>query len=143
MVQFLSVNFFSWISSIFVGFFKSSHFFFVSLFINIVYKPRNIPVQVRDDCRLLITIVFIEQCNIKEFPVHGLYNMWKTFSLLYRPSTVNPVCHDAAYNSSGLSSCVPHTDQHPLGEPANQARCWLSCRLSYKKLVLLPTEPTI
>ena len=31
MVQFLSVNFFSWISSIFVGFFKSSRFF-VSLY---------------------------------------------------------------------------------------------------------------
>ena len=30
MVQFLSINFFSWISSIFVGFFKSSLFFFVS-----------------------------------------------------------------------------------------------------------------
>ena len=30
MVQFLSINFFSWISSIFVGFFKSS-LFFVSL----------------------------------------------------------------------------------------------------------------
>ena len=27
MVQFLSIIFFSWISSIFVGFFKSSHFF--------------------------------------------------------------------------------------------------------------------
>ena len=27
MVQFLSINFFSWICSIFVGFFKSSHFF--------------------------------------------------------------------------------------------------------------------
>ena len=27
MVQFLSINFFSWISSIFVGFFKSSRFF--------------------------------------------------------------------------------------------------------------------
>ena len=32
MVQFLSVNFFSWISSIFVGFFKSSHFFCVTLY---------------------------------------------------------------------------------------------------------------
>ena len=31
-------------------------------YINIVYKPRNIPVQVKDGCRLLIkTIVFIEQ----------------------------------------------------------------------------------
>jgi hypothetical protein len=27
MVQFLSINFFSWISSIFVGFFESSRFF--------------------------------------------------------------------------------------------------------------------
>ena len=34
MVQFLSINFFSWISSIFVGFFKSSRFF-VSLSIKI------------------------------------------------------------------------------------------------------------
>ena len=33
MVQFLSINFFSWISSIFVGFFKSSRFF-VSLCIS-------------------------------------------------------------------------------------------------------------
>ena len=32
MVQFLSINFFSWIFSIFVGFFKSSRFF-VSLYI--------------------------------------------------------------------------------------------------------------
>jgi len=31
MVQFLSIIFFSWISSIFVGFFKSSRIFFVSL----------------------------------------------------------------------------------------------------------------
>ena len=35
MVQFLSINFFFWISSIFVGFFKSSRFFFVSLCIMI------------------------------------------------------------------------------------------------------------
>ena len=33
MVQFLSINFFSWISSIFVGFFKSSPFFCVTLYI--------------------------------------------------------------------------------------------------------------
>ena len=32
MVQFLSINFFSWISSIFVGFFKSSRFFCVTLY---------------------------------------------------------------------------------------------------------------
>jgi len=33
MVQFLSINFFSWISSIFVGFFKNSRFFCVTLYI--------------------------------------------------------------------------------------------------------------
>ena len=32
MVQFLSIHFFSWISSIFVGFFKSSRFFCVILY---------------------------------------------------------------------------------------------------------------
>ena len=32
MVQFLSIHFFSWISSIFVGFFKSSRFFCVTLY---------------------------------------------------------------------------------------------------------------
>ena len=32
MVQFLTINFFSWISSIFVGFFKSSRFFCVTLY---------------------------------------------------------------------------------------------------------------
>ena len=37
MVQFLSINFFSWISSIFVGFFKSSRIF-VSPCINTLHK---------------------------------------------------------------------------------------------------------
>ena len=36
MVQFLSINFFSWISSIFVGFFKTSRFF-VSLCILAIF----------------------------------------------------------------------------------------------------------
>jgi hypothetical protein len=38
MVQFVPINFFSWISSIFVGFFKSSSFFFVSFCIS-PYRP--------------------------------------------------------------------------------------------------------
>jgi len=97
----------------------------------------------KDECRLLIkTVVFIEH-NVKEIPVHGLYNTWKTFSLLYGPSTVNPVCCDAAFESCGLSSYVPRADRHTPGEPANQTQCWLSCRLCYKKLVLLPADPTI
>ena len=37
MIQFLSINFFSWISSIFVGFFKSSRFL-VSLCILLDYN---------------------------------------------------------------------------------------------------------
>ena len=83
----------------------------------------------KDECRLLIkTVVFIEH-NVKEIPVHGLYNTWKIFSLLYEPSTDNPVCCDAAFESCGLSSDVPCTDQHPQGETANQDQIWLSCRL--------------
>ena len=42
-------------------------------YINIVYKPRNIPVQVKDECRLLIkTTVFIEHHTVKEILLHGL-----------------------------------------------------------------------
>ena len=41
MVQFLSINFFSWISSIFVGFFKISRFFFVSFCIILDSDQRN------------------------------------------------------------------------------------------------------
>jgi hypothetical protein len=126
-----------------------SHFLYIYAgyilpYINIVYKPRNIPVEVKDECRLPIkTVVFMEHCNIKEIPVRGLYNTWKTFSLLYRLSTVNTVCCDTAYNSCEASSCAPRPDRHPPGEFANRAHRWLSCRLCYKKVVLLPIEPTI
>ena len=83
-------------------------------YIKIVYKPRNIPVQVKDGCRILIqTIVFIEHFNVKEILLHGLYNSWKTFLLVYRPSTVHPLCHDAAYESCIASSRAPHAFQHP------------------------------
>ena len=46
MVQFLSINFFSWISSIFVGFFKSSRFLCHSVQKHKfkVYKP-NLPMK--------------------------------------------------------------------------------------------------
>ena len=54
-----------------------------------------------------------------EILLHGLYNTWKTFSLLCKPSTVNPLCCDAAYDSCGASSCAPHADQHPPGKLAN------------------------
>ena len=78
---------------------------YILSYIKIVYKPRNIPVQVKDECRLLIKIiVFIEHFNVKEIVVHGLYNSWKTFTLLYRPITVHPLCHDTAYESCGASS---------------------------------------
>ena len=113
-------------------------------YIKTVYKHRNIPLQVKDGSRLLIkTAVFIQHLVVKEIPPHGLYSMWKTFSLLYSPSTVNALCHDAAYDSCGPSSCVPHTDQHPPGKPTNRTQCWLSFRPCYKKVVFLPTKPTI
>ena len=88
----------------------------------------------KDGCRLLMeTIVSIEHFNIKEILVHGLYNSWKTFSLLYRPSTVHPLCHDIAYKSCGSSSHAPHAYEHPPVKPANQVRCCLSCRPCLQK----------
>jgi len=89
---------------------------YILSYIKIVYKHRNIPVQVKDDCRLLIkTNIFVQHLNIKLILLHGLYSTWKTFSLLYNPRTVNPLCCDAAYDRCGASSCVPHTDQHLPG----------------------------
>jgi len=75
----------------------------------------------------------MEHLNVKEILLHGLYNMWKTFSFLYWPSIVNPVCCDAAYDSCGASSCAPHADQHLPGKTASRAQCCLSCRPCYKK----------
>ena len=62
--------------------------------------------------------------------------MWKTFSLFYKPSTVNRLCCDAAYDSCG-ESCAPHADQHPPGKHANQTCCLLSFRSCYKKICFL------
>ena len=51
MVQFLSINVFSWISSIFVGFFRSSRFFVspcisaIPLFLVSFSKTSNFPVS--------------------------------------------------------------------------------------------------
>ena len=107
---------------------------YISSYINIEYNPRNIPVRVKDECRFLIkTVVFIEHLNVKKILHHGLYNSWKTFTLLYRPSTVHPLCCDTAYKNCGVSSFAPHAYKHPPVKPANRARCCLSSMLCYKK----------
>jgi hypothetical protein len=55
---------------------------YILLYINIVYKPRNIPVQVKDECRLLIeTIVFIELCTIKEISVLSHFCIGQALSI--------------------------------------------------------------
>ena len=60
MVQFLSINFFSWISSIFVGFFKSSRFFGVTL-----YKAAVLDVLINKIvCILPPVIVLIAQLSV-------------------------------------------------------------------------------
>ena len=61
MVQFLSINFFSWISSIFVGFFKSSRFF-VSLCI-----------ATFQNCVLLHADIFMFKCTEFAGPANILY----------------------------------------------------------------------
>ena len=77
MVQFLSINFFSWISSIFVGFFKSSRFF---------VSPCT-KINKRKICCILLVIyidvaveLYILQCRmVSQFlvqafqtPLHGM-----------------------------------------------------------------------
>jgi len=50
---------------------------YILSYIKIVYKHRNIPVQVKNDFRLLIkAAVFIEHLIVKEILLHGLYNTW-------------------------------------------------------------------
>jgi len=67
----------------------------------------------KDDFRLLIkATLFIQHLILKDILLHDLYSMWKTFSLLYKLSTVNPLCCGAAYDSCGASLRLPHTDQH-------------------------------
>ena len=103
-------------------------------YIKTVHKPSNIPVQLDDECRLLInTTVVIDHCSLKEILLHCLYNSWKVFSLLYNPSTVHPLCLDAAYDSCGAYSCASHDDHHPRGKPYSLVQCWLTCRPCYKK----------
>ena len=106
---------------------------YILSYINIVYKPRNVPVQVKDGCRLLIkTIVFVQHLIVKQVLVHCLYNSWKTFTLLYRPITVHPLCNDAAYESCGASSHAPHAYQHPPVKPVNRVLCCLCSTPFYK-----------
>ena len=119
---------------------------YILSYMKIVYKPRNIPVQVKDGCRLLIkTIVFVQHLIAKQVLLQGLYNSWKTFTLLYRPISVHPLCHNAAYESCAASSHAPHAYQHTPVKPANGALCCLSSMPCYKKgeKKILPTEPTI
>jgi len=105
---------------------------YILSYMNIVYDPRNIPVQVWMNVDFSYNLLSIEHCSVKEILLRGLYNSWKTLALLCGPSTVNPVCHDAAYESCGPLSYAPRTDQHPTCEPAIQAQCWLSSMLYYK-----------
>jgi hypothetical protein len=62
-------------------------------------------------------------------------NMWKNFSLLYRPNTINPVCHDTAYDSCGSVLTNPHLDNPPIepdfGYPVGKKKKkWFSCQLN-------------
>ena len=108
-------------------------------YIKIVYKHRYILVQVKDDCRLLIkTIVFTHHLDIKEILLHGLYNTWKTFSLLYKPSTVNPLCCDAASDSCGASRPTL-TSTHFLNLPIERGVGYPLGPVT-KRGVFLPTE---
>ena len=69
--------------------------------------------------------------------------MWKKFSLLYWPSTVNPLCADAAYDSCGTSSCVPTLTNTRLLNPPIERNVGYPVGRVTKMVVFLPAEPTI
>jgi len=58
---------------------------YILSYVEIAYKPRNttIPVQVKDECRLLTkTVVCLEHCNVKEIRIFGFNSRWKTNTCL-------------------------------------------------------------
>ena len=98
----------------------------------------------KGDFSLLIKLtVFLEHVIVKEIPAPWLYITWKSFSLLYRPSAVNPLCFDAANDGCGALSYAPHSDQHaPVNPPIEHDVGYLLGPVT-KNEVYLPTEPTI
>ena len=107
---------------------------YILSYIKIVYKPRNIPVQVKDGCRLLMKIIlFIEHFNIKEILVHGLYSSWKHshFSI----GLAQSICCAMMQLTGAVraSSRTPHAHQHPPVKPTNRVQCCLSSMPCYKK----------
>ena len=75
MFQFLSINFFSWISSIFVGFFKSSRFF-VSPCTTDIYKNNT---NIEKDTNKIIwykRLIFLDNnCSlkVKQLLIYAIY----------------------------------------------------------------------
>jgi len=55
---------------------------YILSYIKTVYKHRNIPVQVKDGCRLLIKPAVFIQHLVMEILLHGLYNTWKNLSFI-------------------------------------------------------------
>ena len=91
----------------------------------------------KDGCRLLIKIsVFIEHFNVKEILVHGLYNSWRTFSLLYRSSTV----HCAMMQLMKAVGCPTPTNTRLLNPPIEHDVVYPVSPFT-KQVAILPTEP--
>jgi hypothetical protein len=111
---------------------------------NIVYKPRNVPVQVKDEHRFLIkTTVFIEHGNIKK-----LLSMFCTIRgehshfCIGRAQSIQCAMtqHTAAVGCHHMRLVL--TDPHLMNPPVEPDVGYpLGCVT--KKVVLLPTEATI
>jgi len=99
---------------------------YILSYIKIVYKHRNIPVQVKDDCRLLIkTVVFIQHLVVKEILLHGLSNTWKTFSLFIGQAHsifCAMVQHLTTVGHRHVRPTLTNTQQPP-SKPASQVQC--------------------
>jgi len=107
-------------------------------YIKIVYKPRNIPVHVKDGCLLLIkTVVFIEQKNasmLRKFCsiVCAILGKRSRICIGWAQSLHCAVMqHMRAVWHHHVRPTLTNA-HYPPGKPVNRARCWLSCRPCYK-----------
>jgi len=110
MVQFLSINFFSWISSIFVGFFKSSHFFVSPCTSN---KMQRYAVYLFLETALHVS-------GSTPHPSSGAHITVSTAS-----GTCQTVTATCRYRE-GVETCPKHVKRFPeINKLCNVASCWI------------------
>jgi hypothetical protein len=136
MVQFLSISFFSWISSIFVGFFNSSRFFVSSCIW--LKSPRF-----HYSCYIIECPAISESCKtINPIPICKLLmnysNQYSVFFFFFSDSTAHASSHS---KQAANWMCVPYHNQCSLdGHNSIPVRDNVTWRLSWACSSLISNE---